>query len=237
MFDPNGGEYLYARTMRELHHPGSHGRTGRFPVARWSAVRALWSDPDVVQIDIATAASTSQSAVSQAVADLSVRAPGELERLYLDSYPGPKGEITYWRSEMSIEAKARRLTKLGAVISGDTAADVLAPWRMPTELIAYSARPLTDSEMLEVGFVLVDEARDANVVLITHPADNALLKQVIERDGVVIAHPLHVAYDLRRLGGEDRNEAAGVLLAQLRTTVDAAVKRDRCGSDRRANPV
>jgi hypothetical protein len=207
--------------VRELLHPRSHGQTGRFPVARWAAVRALWSDPDVVQIDIARAASTSQSAVSQAVADLEVRSPDELARLYLDAYPGPKGEITYWRSEMSIEAKARRLTKLGTVISGDAAADVLAPWRMPTELIAYSAQPLTESEMLEAGFVVVDEARDADVVLITGPVDTALLKQVIKHDGLLVAHPLHVAYDLRRLGGEDRNEAAGVLVAQLRTSTES----------------
>jgi hypothetical protein len=170
---------------------------------------------------IATAASTSQSAVSQAVAGVAARTPKELERLYLDSYPGPKGEITYWRSEMPIETKARRLAKLGTVISGDAAADVLAPWRTPTELIAYSARSLTEAAMLKAGFIVVDEVRDANVVLITQPADAALFRQVIERDGILLAHPLHVAYDLRRLGGEDRNEAANVLVAQLRRAADA----------------
>jgi hypothetical protein len=207
--------------VRELLHLRSHGQTGRFPIARWAAVRALWSDPRVVQVDIAAAASTSQSAVSQAVAGVAACTPKKLERLYLDSYPGPKGEITYWRSEMPIETKALQLAKLGAVISGDAAADVLAPWRMPTELIAYSARPLTELEMLKAGFVVVDEARDANVALITQPADHALLRQITERDGVVVAHPLHVAYDLRRLGGEDRNEAVNVLVAQLRRAADA----------------
>lgn len=211
--------------MRELLHPRFHGQTGRFPVARWAAVRALWSDPDVVQVDIAAAASTSQSAVSQAIADLAARSPEELERLYLDAYPGPKGDITYWRSEMAIEAKARRLSKLGAVISGDAATDVLAPWRTPIEVIAYSARLLPESAMLEAGFIAVDEARDANVVLITHLADIALLRQVTDRDDVVLVHPLHVAYDLRRLGGEDRNEAASVLLAQLRTSTAATIQR------------
>jgi hypothetical protein len=159
--------------------------------------------------------------VSQAVAGVAARTPKELERLYLDSYPGPKGEITYWRSEMPIETKARRLAKLGTVISGDAAADVLAPWRTPTELIAYSARSLTEAAMLKAGFIVVDEVRDANVVLITQPADAALFRQVIERDGILLAHPLHVAYDLRRLGGEDRNEAANVLVAQLRRAADA----------------
>jgi DNA-binding MarR family transcriptional regulator len=207
--------------VRELLHPRTHGQTGRFPVARWAAVRALWSDPGAVQVDIAAAASTSQSAVSQALADLVVRSPEELEQLYLDSYPGPKGEISYWRSEMPIDAKARRLAKLGLVISSDAAADVLAPWRLPTELIAYSAVSLTESEMLEAGFVDVDEARDANVVLITRPADTALIRQVAERDGVVLVHPLHVAYDLQRLGGEDRDEAAAVLLAQVRPSTVA----------------
>jgi hypothetical protein len=211
--------------VRELLNPRTHGQTGRFPVARWAAVRALWSDPGAVQVDIAAAASTSQSAVSQALAELAVRSPEDLERLYLGSYPGPKGEISYWRSEMPIDAKARRLAKLGLVISGDAAADVLAPWRMPTELIAYSTRRLTESEMLGAGFVDVDEARDANVVLITRPADTALFTQVTERDGVVWAHPLHVAYDLRRLGGEDRNEAAGVLLTQIRSSPPATRTR------------
>jgi hypothetical protein len=211
--------------VRELLHPRSHGQTGRFPVARWAAVRALWSDPGVLQVDIAVAASTSQSAVSQAVADLAARSPKELERLYSDAYPGPKGELSYWRSEMSIAAKASRLTKLESVISGDAAADVLVPWRIPTDVIAYSARLLTEPEMLAAGFIAVDEARDANVILITHPADTALLRQATERDGVAVAHPLHVAYDLRRLGGEDRNEAAGILVAQLRTATDKTTKR------------
>jgi hypothetical protein len=40
-------------------------------------------------------------------------------------------KITYWRSEMSIEALAHRLTKLGAVISGDSAADVWLPGGYP----------------------------------------------------------------------------------------------------------
>lgn len=198
-------------------------------------MRALWTDPAALQIDVAAAASTSQSAVSQAIADLAARSPGELERLYREAYPGPKGEITYWRSEMSTGEQSCGLSKLGAVISGDAAADVLAPWRTPTALVAYSARALTESEMFDAGFVIVDEARDANVVLITGTSDTALLRQVTDRAGVLLAHPLHVAYDLRRLGGEDRSEAADVLLERLRRTAGDVAAAER--AEQNAEPT
>lgn len=210
--------------MRELFHPRSHGQTGRFQVARWAAVRALWSDPDVVQVDIAAAASTSQTAVSQAVADLAARSPEELERLYLDAYPGPKGDITYWRSDVD-RGQGASPNEARRSDPGDAAADVLAPWRTPSELIAYRARPLPESDMLEAGFIAVDEARDANVVLIAQPADKALLRQTAALDDVVVAHPLHVAYDLRRLGGEDRVAAASLLLGNIRTPAGATKPR------------
>jgi hypothetical protein len=51
---------------------------------------------------------------------------------------------------------------------------------------------LTEFGLLEARFVVVDEARDANVVVITRRADTALLRQDTARDGIVVAHPLDV---------------------------------------------
>ncbi len=193
-------------------------RQGPFPRALWAAVRARWTNPRTIQSNIASQAQIGQAAVSIALAtlkehldyDLSHRS---LAHYYIENYPGPKGEASYWSSAEHPSNVAKRLTKLGFVVSGDPAAAVLAPWRTPTHTIAYAQQRPTDDEMLDSTYVEEPVHGEANLVLITSPADQALLTQTSTEDNIRLAHPLQVAWDLHQLQGTDRAEAADRLLS------------------------
>ncbi len=142
--------------------------------------------------------------------------PGRLAEYYLQAYPGTKGRLTYWLGGETPLASARRMSRAGLVISGDVAADLVAPWRVPTHLVAYASDALSAVAMGELGFTEW-EPEHATLALVETPADTWLFRQATLRtndlapEGVRLAHPLHVAYDLYRLGGSDRIEAAAAL--------------------------
>ena len=106
--------------------------------------------------------------------------PSKLATYYLDAYPGTKGELTYWLCGEEPTQAARRLSWAGLVISGDVAADHIAPWRIPTHLVAYSADPMGAEAMSAIGFA--DWEPDlARLALIQAPSDTWLLHQVTIR--------------------------------------------------------
>lgn len=66
--------------------------------------------------------------------------------------------------------------------------------------------------MLDVTYIEEPTPGEANLTLITKPADQALLTQTSTEDGIRLAHPLQVAWDVHHLGGTDRAEASVRLL-------------------------
>lgn len=118
---------------------------------------------------------------------------------FLADYRGPGGTTTSWYSldEPRAVAQAIVAAQPGAVVSGDVAADVLAPWRRPTHLVVYQRRRLVPS-----GLVEATGPGDGNVE-IRVPADTTVFpSEPAAVDGLVLADPLQVLWDEHRLGGD-----------------------------------
>ena len=130
---------------------------GRKPWVRWALARALLlSDTAQSQPRLAELLGVSQQAVSLALKQLqTVRrtehgwlaaSPEELLAEYLARYPVPEGAVTYWygldpvieQTTAAVEFCARQ--EVSVLVSGDAAADVYAPWRLPTRALLYTDR-------------------------------------------------------------------------------------------------
>jgi hypothetical protein len=202
------------------------GRPGR---SAFSVIRALFaSEGGATQEEIAQFARVSQVAVSKAISrlsDLGLVARGThgwevSDRVgamswWLANYPGPGGIETHWYGLEAIAEQAWRAYRaLDAqrsrpVVSGDVAADLVAPWRTPRRAVLYAER---GADLAQVGLTPTD-------------ADNATLALVLPQDHAVwpvstvalIAMPGHgdigranafqVLYDLSRSPGPDAGEA------------------------------
>jgi hypothetical protein len=128
--------------------------------------------------------------------------------LFLAEYPGPGGDQGHFYA-LDIGAAARAIAghqELEPAISGDVAADLLAPRRRPSHLIAY----LHQGSIDESDTLVVSVATEANVIVI-RPFDTSVfpvkqLKPSTMTPAISLAHPTQVAWDLQRLGGQDRLE-------------------------------
>lgn len=189
----------------------------------WSIIRSLISD-GVVEGEAALAkrAGVSQPRVSQVLSALS--AAGLVERQersmwavdrsalldsFLSNYADTRGFTSWFYSLESPEQTCERITAAGeslqvdTVISGDVAADRLAPWRVPTHTTVYTGDHRLSAHL---DLTPAHGPDDANVELIV-PTDTSVLR-IRQEDDPVLAHPTQVFLDLQRLGGTDRHEAA-----------------------------
>jgi hypothetical protein len=153
-----------------------------------------------------------------------------LLRHWLDMYPGPGGLSTYWYGlkdlpEQAARAAARLADAASAdlvtsvqpfvVLSGDLAADRLAPWRRPDRVVLYAraGADLTDADLTPA-----DEA-EASVEVVV-PRDPAVWpdgeEATVTTDGVPLADPLQILWDVRRGRGADVDQAALRLTDALR---------------------
>jgi hypothetical protein len=83
------------------------------------------------------------------------RAP-RLETLwdrFLTEYPGPQGISSYWLSLEDIVRQAQKVrdaaAELDVIVSGDPAADLLAPWRVARRGVVYAR---TGLDLARLGF-------------------------------------------------------------------------------------
>ena len=139
--------------------------------------------------------------------------PARLLDLYAKkARPHLLGPETFWYSTRSIH-QARRIAKearrhgLTISVSADLGPDLLVPWRHPSLTVVY-AYGFPDLQV--VGLVPAEGRADVSIVLRT-TSDRTLLIAcapwpVIDR--VPLADPVQQWWDLRYLGGEDRQEAA-----------------------------
>lgn len=170
-------------------------------------------------------------------------------RRWLAHYPGPGGISTYWygldgpveqakavvaflrqeavrppteglRSSRDAVPPARRQSlDPVAVVSGDVAADQVAPWRRPQRAMVYAHR---GADLAGLGLTPTSE-RDATLVL-TVPRDPGVWPARADADvwswpetpDLPLADPLQILWDVRRSPGPDRDQAADRLLAALR---------------------
>ncbi|MCL2467370.1 MAG: MarR family transcriptional regulator [Micrococcales bacterium] len=204
---------------------------GPTPWALFTVLRRLLAAPCATQADLARRSGVSQPKVSRVLTRL--RADGLVVRdaqtwtiadwdaaadWWLARYPGPGGVTSYWTSTDPPTVEAAKamaaLTATGpsnAVLSGDVAADVLAPWRRPSSSVVYAraGKPLP-------GMVPVSTPDEATLTVCA-PADPGLwLPSPWQVSTHQLADPLQVLHDLAP--GTDQTDAAVRLRHALRTT-------------------
>lgn len=212
----------------------SHPRRGKTPWGRLAVERSLALTSEALdQSEIARYAGITQQAVSGALknlSDYSVRGqhgwmakdrPALIDH-WLSLYPGPGGAATYWYSLDSVSEQARRAVELASalgaapLVSGDAAADLLAPWRLPSGAHLYlrEAVDFTDAGFSPAG---PDEATLTAVI----PEDRSLWTVIallpLNRT-LPLADPLIVLWDVLRSRGPDALEAADKLRTAIGTS-------------------
>ncbi|MDX2380126.1 MAG: hypothetical protein QNM02_10260 [Acidimicrobiia bacterium] len=170
-------------------------------------------------MEIAAAVGVSQPAVSQylsslhANGDVSFADPGwlanraQLPSSYWESYASRFADQSCW---YRIDAPTAQVADLvervpELIVSGDVAADVVAPWKVPAVGIVYGG--VADSIIGDLGFVRADTPSTASVLLRPVP-EASFATDAVEHQSMSIAPYLHLVADLIGLGGDDRREAA-----------------------------
>jgi hypothetical protein len=227
-------------------------RPGRVPWGGLTVVRRLAEGAAGTQTQLARLACVTQARVSQVLKDLNVAGligPGgaqprsyratDTERLlqhWLDNYPGPGGISTFWyglddpatqaRAVIALLRRQRapggELPGLAAAVSGDVAADQVAPWRRPRLAAVYARR---GADLTEIGLTPSTE-QDATLEL-TVPRDPGVWPTSGSQDvvtwpgppGLPLADPVQILWDVRRAPGPDRDQAAERLLTALTVAV------------------
>lgn len=231
--------------------PAGRSLPGRTPWGSFTVMRRLVGRPFSTQRDLAVSVGLSQPRVSQILKSLAakgvvervdggwvVRDLDELLELWSGSYPGPGGVSTYWFGLDPPVAQAAAVMRLlgnsrppetevyqpFAVVSGDVAADLVAPWRSPVRAVVY-ARAGADLAGAGLQPAGDDEATLELVVPydsgVWPPADSPLVNGAMP-----IADPLQVMWDLRRSPGSDRDEAVAKFREFLQTRSRAAREGD-----------
>lgn len=198
--------------------PAAHRRKGPQPFARFATARVLLSGASRKdQVSLARLAGVTQGSVSNALRRLpEVQDPGTTFDDLVRDYPGPGGQTYYWWSSRPVHEQMRDLAEHGALLSGDFAADSIAPWRMPERVVAYMDAPV---DLAASGYVLAEPNDYTTLVVV--PADQTIKVTAatwgVDDDNV--ADPIVTAYDvLRTATTGDEGEA----VKRLR---DVVVKR------------
>jgi hypothetical protein len=221
------------------------GTPGRVPWGWLTLVRHLLGQPPATQRVLADWTHVSQPRVSQILTALAgrrlVRRTGagwmvrdfdQLLREWLDRYPGHGGISTHWYGldspRQQAQAAIHRLatdpgvrercsTAPFAVLSGDLAADIIAPWRSPARAVVYAR---TGVDLAEAGLTPAGE-EEATLELIV-PADPGVWPLASTQfapsadSSMPVADPLQVLWDVQRAPGPDSGEAAAKLWERLR---------------------
>jgi hypothetical protein len=204
-------------------------RRGRPGFGIFTVLRTMLSlDVGSTQQELAEQAQVTQARVSQALHVLRERhlvergAAGWVVadrtaaiRWWLDEYPGPGGISKHWFGLDPVIQQAKRAHDMLArehaspVVSGDVAADLVAPWRTPRHALLYAKHgvDLSAAELTTTG------AQEATLTLVV-PADPGVWPIVPHRfeiEGVgdiSRASALQVLWDLRHASGPDSADAA-----------------------------
>ncbi|WP_210432848.1 hypothetical protein [Rhodococcus sp. DMU1] len=132
---------------------------------------------------------------------------------HLAEYPGSGGASTYWYGLEPVIRQAsdaaRFRSELGVPVlqSGDVAADVYAPWRLPTRAVLYVPQFL---DFTAAGFT--PATAGAHTLEVIVPADPTLWRTArAVSDAAILVDPVIATHDVLRSPGPDAHEAAGHL--------------------------
>jgi len=193
----------------------------RRPWGRWALMRVLALTGEAhTQADLARMAGISQPAVSQVRDRLGslvertavgwrVRDRSLVWDTFMDEYAGAGGISSYWYGLDPITQQTDKVLALAdalgvdALLSGDSAADRLAPWRIPAAGVVYTRSAL---DLRRDAFAESEPANATMTVIV--PADRTIWATAAAWSPVTTADPLIVAWDLRHSGGPDARESA-----------------------------
>jgi hypothetical protein len=210
-------------------------RRGRRPWTRWALMRCLiLADHPLRQSDIAEVLGVSQQAISHTARQLpeTVAVGGSgteaidshlLLEQFITEYPGPGGHEFGWYSLDPPAAQLDQAADVAAhygtspLISGDIAADRIAPWRLPTSGRIYVSDPV---DLAGDGFTPAP-LTEATLVLCV-PEDRTLWRTADEAGaafeespGGQLADPVIACWDLLRSSDVDSIAAAEKLAAHI----------------------
>ncbi|MBF0660087.1 MULTISPECIES: hypothetical protein [unclassified Rhodococcus (in: high G+C Gram-positive bacteria)] len=206
-----------------------HPARGRKPWTRWAIERLLLlTDQPMPQRELAATLDVTQQAVSLALQQCPHvhRTPAgwvadsreALLEDYLADYPGPGGATTYWYGADPVLAQAATAVEfctdrgVTALLSGDAAADVYAPWRLPAQAVLYVPEFV---DVATAGFG--PASAEAHTLAVTVPADPTLWRTAAAAgEPALLADPLIAVHDVLHSSGADAHEAAEHLLAAIK---------------------
>jgi len=208
--------------------PSMQRQSRRSPWGRWALMRSLaLADGPRTQTTLACETGVSQPAVSQALEHLDHRVERASDGWrarnrslmwdeFLDDYAGPGGVTSYWYGLEPIVGQANkalasaREDDVAALLSGDNAADRLAPWRIPVTGVVYSAATLNLRPQ-----ALAESEPTKRTMEVTVPADRTLWVTAATWSSQETVDPLIATWDLLRSGGPDAQESAERLKAHV----------------------
>lgn len=195
----------------------------RNPWGRWAIMRAYLLDGEPrSQVELAKETGVTQSAVSKsssALDGLIVRSASgwratdrsALWDMFMTEYAGPGGVTTYWYGLDAVADQPKEVLAAGAsadvqvLSSGDSAADELAPWRVPARAVVYAKSGIA---LEKLGFARTSDERAT--LQFTVPADHTIWATAAswaQRTNKATVDPVIAAWDVRRAGGPDADEA------------------------------
>ncbi|GAA3218361.1 hypothetical protein ACFP63_08505 [Oerskovia jenensis] len=217
----------FALTSDPAPTPPARPRPARTAWTRWTIERYLLlaTEPSRQQL-IAHTVGTTQQSVSNAVRHLAgfvnetregfaATNRAELLQHWYRDYAGPGGVELGWYSldpvvrQVTTAREAADLLQVPALVSGDVAADLMAPWKLPARGRMYLAGPV---DLENDGFVPAP-LQEATLVTCV-PADPSLWRlthlctTAPEPPSMPLADPAIVYWDLKRSGELDSDEAA-----------------------------
>ncbi|NQX29308.1 hypothetical protein HQQ81_18330 [Microbacteriaceae bacterium VKM Ac-2854] len=208
-----GNRYSLAGTVAAPPSPHRRIPWGRFALMRTLARTEI----PRTQKQLAAESGVTQAAVSlelHRMAEAVRRTAGgwhstdrrALWRRFLAEYPGPRGIVAHWYSVQPVipQADAAASVVPGARLSGDVAADLLAPWRIPRRAVVYGTAGV---DLSRLSFA-ESSAAEATLDLVV-PTDPTVVATARAWDpsGRVV-DPLIAAWDVLHSGGADAAEAA-----------------------------
>jgi hypothetical protein len=202
---------------------------GRPSWGRHALMRALlFSDEPRTQVELAAQIGTSQAAVSKALKDWKGTVekvngrwravePEKLWDRFLETYPGPGGITESWYSldPIIMQAEDAQATSPDVLLSGDAAADAIAPWRVPKKALLYAKKGLRLA-----GAKFAEAERDEASLEVVIPADPTIWATAAAwSEHPRTVDPVLAAWDVRRTGGPDAGDAIDRLVMRaLRRT-------------------
>jgi hypothetical protein len=134
---------------------------------------------------------------------------------FLTQYKGPGGsEFHFYSLDSPLETSHKLIRwaddkNLPLAISADVGPDLIAPWRLPSHVVAYVDRPFN---LGELNLVEAEPRADANVT-IRIPEDSSVFPKQHQIDRIddmrfPCVDVTQMIWDLMDLGGSDRVEAA-----------------------------